>query len=302
MRSSKRPVKRNRRAEYARTERVRKYKDHNVKRDRDDVRSKRFILIGIFYIGFAIVMAGVTWYIYEKTPTDLQGIKPADFVFILMNLFNFILFVLAIMISSDSISLEKRERTIYQLLSKPVERSSVIIGKFLGSMITIFSFFVLSSAIAYLLASVSTGVYPDAGQVMGVMLAVIAMVLVFAVYVSIGLLISVFVKNPVISIISAIIIWIAFSAISFIGSVIGILMSGLAAGPIVKDPFDQFPIYAKLMIWISPSSHSIMSQFIGSDRPATVSGFPMWANVVFLLAYAAILLSIAIVVFKRQDL
>ena len=269
----------------------------------DDLRSRRFLLAGVFYLVVSLIMAIVIWYAYGNATTIFRGNSPTDSVFILMGIFNFLLVILAIMISSDSISLEKRERTIYQTLSKPVERSSIILGKFLGSMITISVLFFFSSAVAYALTAISTGVYPGFGHIIGASLASLSMIMVLAVYVALGMLISVIVKNPIVAIVSSIIIWLAFSAISFIGSVLGIISSISTTGSnITTDPFKQYPIYAKLMIWISPSSHSIMSQFIGINPPSTVSGFPMWANVIFLLVYALILLSIAVVIFKKQDL
>ncbi|HEY3421637.1 MAG TPA: ABC transporter permease subunit, partial [Methanocellaceae archaeon] len=122
----------------------------------DDIKSKRLLLIGIFYIGIGLLLSGGVWFMYTKgwlPPAVFTKATPADIVLSVMNLASILLMILAIILPSDSLSQEKSSRTIYQLLSKPVRRRSVIIGKYLGSLSVISSLFIISAVLSYVLTT-----------------------------------------------------------------------------------------------------------------------------------------------------
>jgi ABC-2 type transport system permease protein len=268
---------------------------------KDYVKSKRFILVGILYAVMALAIIGITLvsYDYSKSMGMAGDFKPSQ-VLSMMDILNIILVLLAIIITADTISAERKERTIYQLLSKPVERSTVVLGKFLGCLSVVSLFFILSSAIAYAITVVFTGVYPSVGDLAGALEAIVFMVILFAVYVAMGILISTITRSPIISILGGIIVWIALFFSNALGNMIGSI-SAMNGGMIIfGDPFNEYPIFAKVMVWIDPISHDIVSTILsgGVDKV----GMPLWANTLFLMAYAAIMLLTAIELFKRQDL
>ncbi len=267
---------------------------------KDYVRSRRFILVGILYAVMALAIIGITLmsYDYSKSMGMAEDFKPSQ-VIGMMDILNIILVLLAIIITADTISAERRERTIYQLLSKPVERSTVVLGKFLGCLSVVSLFFIVSSALAYAITVAFTGVYPSMGDLMGTLEAIVFMVILFAVYVAMGILISTVTRNPIISILGGIIVWIALFFSNTIGNMIGSI-SAMNGGMIIfGDPFSEYPLFAKVMVWIDPISHDIVSPLLsgGVDKV----GMPLWANTVFLIAYMGIMLFAAIELFKRQD-
>lgn len=273
---------------------------------RDNVKSKRFILIGILYMGMALLLMGITilsYHYYSSiAPAGVDmGFKPSQ-VLSMINMLTFILALLAVIVTADTISIEKKDRTIYQLLSKPVNRSSVVMGKFLGCLGIVSFLFVVSALVAYALTALMTGVYPAAGDIMAVLEAIVSMVILFAVYVAIGILISTITKNPLISIIGAIIVWVGLLFSSIMGKAIGSLTMTDASSLLATDPFTSYPIYAKALIWIDPSSHGIIDQLLSGGASQVVSGLPIWANVIVLLAYTVVLLLVSIELFNRQDL
>ena len=277
----------------------------------DDLRSKRLLLIGIFYIGIGILLSGGVWFVYTKgwTPMLFITSTPADMVLSVMSLASILLVILAIILPSDSISQEKNSRTIYQLLSKPVRRRSVIIGKYLGSLSVISFLFIISAILSYVLTTVLTGVLPGAGRVAVIVLALIAMLLLFAVYVAIGILVSTVTRNPLVSIVISLLVWVGFLAIDIAAFILGIfsimgnaVTTAVAASGGVVDPYSLYPWYVKIVMWIDPGSHNVMGQVLSGSSSGLTSGLPLWANVIILLAYTGIALAASIVIFERQDL
>ncbi len=275
----------------------------------DDIRSKRLLLIGIFYIGIGLLLSGGVWFVYAKGMVPLLFITttPADVVLGIMSLASIILVILAIILPSDSISQEKSSRTIYQLLSKPVRRRSVILGKYLGCMAVVSSLFIVSAIFSYLLTTLLTGILPGVGRMAVIVLALLAMLLLFAVYVAIGILVSTITKNPFVSIIVSLLVWVGFLAIDIAGFILAIFsMIGNATTTVIGgsavDAFSQYPWYAKIVMWIDPGSHNVMGQVLNGSTSGLTSGLPLWANVLILLAYTGIILAASVMIFEKQDL
>lgn len=79
-----------------------------VKEFSDNVRSKRFVLIGIFYLAIALMCTAITTYLYSLTKNDLlPGMFTPAGVFSFMGIFNSILALLSLVVAADSISIEK---------------------------------------------------------------------------------------------------------------------------------------------------------------------------------------------------
>ncbi len=271
-----------------------------VKEFNDNIKSKRFILVGILYLGMALLLTGVTILLFRNTGVQAVVTFMPSQVLSLIDILNIILALLAIIVTADTISMEKKDRTLYQLLSKPVERSTVIIGKFLGCLAIVSFLFILSSALAYVLTAIGTGTMPTGTDALNSLEAIIFLAIMFAVYVGIGILISTVTKNPLISIISGVIVWIALFFSNTIGTVIGSLSADQMTVMLGGDAFSQYPLYAKVLIWINPISHDSVSALLnGGD---SVVGMPIWANVVILLVFTGILLFASVELFNRQDI
>ncbi len=268
---------------------------------KDNIKSKRFILIGVLYAVMALAIIGITMLMFNDYKSMGMGalFKPGS-VLTLMDILNIILVLLAVIITADTISAERKDRTIYQLLSKPVERGTVILGKFVGCLGVVSFFFAVSSLLAYALVVILTGVYPSVADIMSALAAVAFMILLFSVYVALGILISTVTKNPLLSILGGIIAWIGFFFSNTIGSMMGSMSLSGTSMIISGDPFTQYPVYARALVIIDPISHDLVKYILnGGTAP---DGMPAWANALFLLAYTCILLLISTWLFKRQDI
>lgn len=265
-----------------------------VKEYRDNIGSKRFIFIGFFYLLFAVVLSLATGYVSKNT-------RPYT-VLSLMESLNLIVALLAVIISADSLSLEKKDRTVYQLLSKPVERSSVVVGKFLGCLAVIATLFTACAILAYVLTAIFSGTLPAPGDIIPLIIAIVAENLMLAVYIAIGILVSTVTKNPFISIIASFLAWVVLFMTSTMGNIVGLFSVQENLMLYMGDTFDLYPLYAKAMIWIDPMSHGMVSAILDGNGNAAVAGMPLWTNALFLLAYAGLLVAAAVVLFKNQDI
>ncbi|BAI61308.1 putative ABC transporter [Methanocella paludicola SANAE] len=268
---------------------------------RDYLKSKRFILVGVLYAVMALAILGITIMSlnYMKSMGLMSDFMPSQ-VLSTMDYLNIILVLLAVIITADTISAERKDRTIYQLLSKPVERSTVILGKFIGCLGVVSFFYGAGSIIAYVLTAVVAGVVPSGTDLLNAAMVIVFMVILFGVYVALGILISTVTKNPLISILGGIVAWVALYFSNTIGNLIGYLSLMNGGTIILGDSFAQYPLYAKLLIWIDPISHDIVSPLLAGT--ADKVGMPLWANVVILLLFTGILLLAADGLFKRQDI
>jgi ABC-2 type transport system permease protein len=272
----------------------------------DNIKSRRFILIGTLYLVIALLILSVTVLQYRG---NAEAYKPA-MLFGLMDFLNIILVLLAAIVTADTLSLEKMNRTIYQLLSKPVERSSVIIGKFFGCLGIVSFLFIATSAVAYLLSAVIIGVVPTAGDMI-VSLEVLAfMVILFTAYVGIGLFISTITRNPMISIVGSILVWVALFVSNTFGGALGLSASPEAYMAYImgSDPFPYYPWYSRILVFLDPISHDIVNALIngiiqtpGNVIP-TVDGLSLWANAAYILLISGIILLATIAIFNRQDI
>ncbi|OPY28745.1 MAG: ABC-2 family transporter protein [Methanocella sp. PtaU1.Bin125] len=265
-----------------------------TKEFRDNVGSKRFIFIGFFYLLFAVVLSLVTGYVSKDTrPYMVLG---------MMESLNLIVALLAVIISADTLSLEKKDRTVYQLLSKPVERSSVVIGKYLGCLAVIATLFTACALLAYALTAVFSGTMPAPGDLIPFVGAILAENLMLAAYIAIGVLVSTVTKNPFISIMAAFLAWVVLFMTSTMGNIVGLFAAQESMLFYAGDTFDLYPVYAKAMIWVDPMSHGMVSQLLSGNTGTAIAGLPLWANVAFLLGYALLLLTAAVMLFKNQDI
>lgn len=269
----------------------------------ESVTSRRFLLISAFYVGMATLLTvlSVLFFYSNEYVYYMPDFNPT-MVLQLMSVLNFALALLAVIVSSDAISLEKSSRTIYQLMSKPVERSSVILGKFLGSLGVVTVLFLGSTILAYAVTALVTLKFPPLGQIPMVVVGLLSMVLLFAVYIALGILISAVTKNPYISIIGSILAWIGLMFASTIGNMLGSVVVGNGMVSIGSKAFAEYDVWWKLAVWLDPLSHSIMQPLLAAHIPAEVMGLPIWGHALFLILYILVLLTAAVALFNYQDL
>ena len=158
-----------------------------------------------------------------SAPTGSVGVRPLDVVIVsLSSLTVFLLPLIALLISHDAIVGEIERGTMLLLLSYPVGRWQVLLGKFAGHLAVLAFATVLGYGVAALVLA-ATGTDIDADSLAAFALMVVSSILLGAVFIAIGYLISALVRERATAAGIAIGVWLAFVVLYDMG-LLGLLV------------------------------------------------------------------------------
>jgi len=152
-----------------------------------------------------------------------------DWVFV----FSIILSFIAFLMTYDVVSGEKQQGTLGLLLSNPISRATVLLGKYLGAIICLTLPVVLGLVLNLLIVSLSPLISFSGSEWMKILTIGVASMVYLSVFVLIGLFVSASTRAPVTSGIVLLFIWI-FSAVVVPHSV------GMLAGKFYPLPTKGF--------------------------------------------------------------
>ena len=175
--------------------------------------------------GIHVWVNGIWTLGYPDENPNLRDIRPdytqIDWVLVISVVLSFV----AILFTFDAISGERERGTLRLILSNSVPRSQILIGKFLGVLLSISLPFLMSTLINLFLLNAASHVSLEArdwGQ-LGVIF-LIAMVYT-SIFIALGLLISARVNQPEISLTILLLIWVVFVVLT--PNTLGSIVSGL---------------------------------------------------------------------------
>jgi len=254
---------------------------------RDSVRDK--VLYSI--VAFAIILMASSFLMGQLTAgQDVKIIK--DLGLAAMSLFG--LFI-AIFIGVGLVSREIERRSIYAVLAKPVLRHEFIVGKYLGLVGTLFVNLAVM-AIAYYGVLEYMALTLPAGAFTGGPPATDPRLLL-----AVGLI------GAELALVTAIaLFWSSFSSSALLSAA---FTAGLwVAGQFGADlrNFDQV-VASPVAVWLARGLYYVLPNFAAFDikaqvvHGATVSGDYMAATLAYAMAYIAMLIVAAVLVFSRRD-
>lgn len=158
-----------------------------------------------------------------SAPTGSVGVRPLDVVIVsLSSLSVFLLPLIALLISHDAIVGEIERGTMLLLLSYPVGRWQVLLGKFAGHLsVLAFATILGYGAAALVLAATGAGI--DAESLKAFAMMVLSSILLGAVFLAIGYLISALVRERATAAGIAVGVWLAFVVLYDMG-LLGLLV------------------------------------------------------------------------------
>ena len=171
---------------------------------------------------------------YPSATPNLTNIRPnitkVDWVFIIC----YVLSLIALLFTFDSISGEREHGTLRLMLANPIPRHTVLIGKFLGALISINIPFTLAVLINLLVISMSSAVQLDgtAWGRLGIILLIA--VLYIGLFLALGLLVSARVSQSAVSLVILLLIWVTF--VIFVPSTLASITGGFSS-PMSRDEF-----------------------------------------------------------------
>ena len=171
---------------------------------------------------------------YPHATLNLKNIRPdtikVDWTFVI----GYVLSLVAILFTFDSISGERGQGTLRLTLANPVPRHTVLIGKFLGALVSISVPFTLAVLINLLVISTSSDVQlgTDAWSRLGIIFVIALLYL--CLFLALGLLVSSRVQQSAASLVILLFMWVSF--VVFMPSILASIASGLST----SMTYDEF--------------------------------------------------------------
>ena len=254
---------------------------------RESVRDK--VLYNLVF--FALLMIGASYLIGQLTAgQDIKIIK--DLGLAAMSIFGLFM---AVFIGIGLVSKEVERRSIYSLLAKPVERHQILLGKYLGLLLTLaVNLLVMAVAVYAVLAylswaeGASAASAADARPLDPMMLKAMGLTFIeLAVVTAIALFFSTF-STPMLS-----------AALT-----VGLFVAGRFSADLRNF---RDVVSSPAVAWLTSALYWVLPNFSGFDvRSEVVHGQPVPAVYVALttaygLVYIALLLVAASLIFSRRD-
>ena len=181
-------------------------------------------------------LAGFWQLVYMPATLNSKNIRPdtikIDWGFVI----GYVLSLIAILFTFDSISGEREHGTLRLILANSVPRHTVLIGKFLGALVSISVPFTLAILMNLLVISTSSDVQlgTDAWNRLGIVFFIA--ILYLCLFLVLGLLVSSRVRQSAASLVILLLMWVTF--VVFMPSTLASIASGFST-PMTYDQFDE---------------------------------------------------------------
>jgi Cu-processing system permease protein len=268
-----------------------------LKEVQDGMRNRWVVLIALAMAAFALILA-----LLGSVPTGMTKISSlAVTVVSLASLSIFFIPLIALLLTYDSIVGEAERGTLILLLSYPVARWQVIVGKFCGALILLSLAIALGYGSAGIAISLTaeTAFTEQAWSSFAKLL--LSSVLLGAVFLSLGFLISTSLRERGTAAAAAIGSWLFFVLLYDMG-LLGLLASDagktigtdLVIGLLLANPADAYRMF----------------NLVGSDETAILSGMaglslerqiPAMVPIAVMVAWVALPLASACAIFQRRQ-
>ena len=306
----------------------------------DHVTSKRFIIILILVIAMTIAsvygaVTGISSAI-KNAAMDSKSSFDMNYMFLklyttsgssipsYMSLIALVGPFIGLILGFDSINAEKNNGTLNRLVSQPIYRDSIIIGKFLASS-TLIAIMVLSTGISVGCAGfLASGIRPSGEEAVRVMIYLVYTVIYICFWLAMAMLFSVFTRHAATSALASIALWLFFAI--FMSLLAGIIAN--AAYP-VNTEYQQavngmnnynlnlnlnrvspYYLYSEASsVLMNPATRAInavsYTQLVGALSgylPLGQSLLLVWPHLVGLLALTFAAFTISYIGFMRQEI
>ncbi|MBW1689468.1 MAG: ABC transporter [Deltaproteobacteria bacterium] len=208
----------------------------------DHFSSYRF---SILFALIAMVSLITTYMVGTGLRDELSGVAKPEFVFLMLftstgPLFSLVQFVaffgplIGLVLGFDSINRERSSGTLSKLASQPIYRDSIINGKFLSGVITIFIMLASILLVVSGLGLKMIGVVPGIEEVWRLFIYLIISVFYISFWLGISILFSILFRGIATSALATLAIWIFFSFFVSMGA--SVVANAVVPGDKSEDP------------------------------------------------------------------
>ena len=171
--------------------------------------------LGIFNVGMEksgadMVSIELATPIWEKEAQKQGSDNPFLSIFLSVDVifvFKIVLSALAILFAYNTISGEREDGTLKLVLSNPIPRDRLVLGKYLGGMLSLFPIVVMSFTVGMVIASASPATDFNVGDLLRLAMVLVVSLLYVSTCYLLGLLLSVWTKEAATTLILSMFIW-----------------------------------------------------------------------------------------------
>jgi len=188
--------------------------------------------VGMEKSGADMVSIELATPIWEKEAQKQGSDNPFLSIFLAIDVifvFKIVLSVLAILFAYNTISGEREDGTLKLVLSNSVPRDALVLGKYLGSMLSLFPIVVISFTVGVVIAYASPATDFDIGDLLRLLMILLVSLLYVSICYLLGMLLSVWTKVASTTLILSMFVW----------GILTIVHSNLATLAVVKFPMHK---------------------------------------------------------------
>lgn len=233
----------------------------------------------------------------EASPSFLSGGANPVMLVVMSAFVPLILPIMAIAVAHDAIARERAQGSLESLLSRPVTRWGVVLGKFVGSTGALLVPVYASVTVGALVIGAMTGKGIDGAFFAGTLLALTAYT---AAYVLLLLVLSTLARTTGTAIMFGVLLWLVYN---LLWGVVVLLLRG-AAGLTPSDRgFYELEVYSDLFNLNNLYGHMVTLSYPGASNPNVFSGqelIPTWGPFVAYAVWLTALFALALWVFDKK--
>ncbi len=242
--------------------------------------------------------------VFENPASFNPFAEGPDFVLFLiaMSFGGFLLPIVAIALSYDSISKEKVQGSADLLLYRPASWRSIAVGKFLGTFTAIALPVAAVNLVAAMIIAAVTGIMPSTPVILGF---IGFSLFLLAVYILLMQTLSSFAKTAGTAMIFGVILWFTYAVL---WSAVSLLVGAAAGIPFGSREyivlgsytglFNPNNIYSNLFVLVAPEGFETLGGLAGISGGLIV--FPDWVHAVSAVVWIVVLFILFLEVFKRK--
>ena len=262
---------------------------------------------------------GESPFLFLRLLTMTQDPLPFSFI----GLLGFLIPLVAIALTFDSVNGEFNRRTLSRVLAQPIYRDALLLGKFLGALLSLSIALIALWLLVIGLGLLLLGLPPSTEEMLRMLGFLVATIAYSGVWLALALLFSVTFRAPATAALAALGTWLLFS---LFWSIITPIVTALIAGPPegilgprlaylntqqIIDRLSPNTLYAETALaLLQPATRALgpvlMSQVqgmvLGAPLPVTQSFVLIWPQLTGLIAATILIFAIAYVLFQRQEI
>ena len=262
---------------------------------------------------------GESPFLFLRLLTMTQDPLPFSFI----GLLGFLIPLVAIALAFDAVNGEFNRRTLSRVLAQPIYRDALLLGKFLGALLSL-SIALLSLWLLVVgLGLVLLGLPPSTEEMVRMLGFLVATIAYGGVWLALALLFSVLFRAPATAALAALGTWLMFSLFwSIIAPIVANLVAGPAEGVLgprlaylnaeqIINRLAPNTLYAETALaLLQPATRALgpvlISQLqgavLGAPLPVTQSFVLIWPQLTGLVAATILIFAIAYILFQRQEI